>query len=39
MCADCEFVAAVCGANQLARTALFSRRRFGGGSRSRGGVT
>ena len=35
MCADCELVAAVCGANQLARTALFSRRRLGSGSRVR----
>ena len=33
MCADCELVAAVCGANQLARTALFSRRRLGSSSR------
>ena len=32
MWAGCELVAAVCGANQLARTALFSGRRFGGGS-------
>ena len=35
MCAGCELVAAVCGANQLARTALFSGHRFGGSSRWR----
>ena len=33
MCAGCELVAAAQGANQLARTALFSGRRLDGGSR------